>query len=316
MNKKLWLRLICFFIAFLIPAAVALTALLALPKAYGDTFLGELKDKYALLRDTDEKKIVVIGGSSVAFGLDSAKIEEATGYKVVNFGLYATLGTKIMLDLSHVNINKGDIVILAPELDSQTLSLYFNAESAWQGLEGDFSMLFRVGNDNYGDLLAELPHYLSKTVEYAKQGKTINPTGIYRHDSFNEYGDISYTREKNTMPRGVDRTKMISLTPDIFDSEFVDYVNKYIRFAKRHGASVYFSYCPMNEAAMDSSTTDESKKAFTDFIAENINCDIIGDINDSIMSRDLFFDTNFHLNDAGVQEHTARLIDEIKKVIG
>ena len=60
------------------------------------------------------KKIVIVGGSSVAFGFDSQKIEQAfPGYKVVNFGLYADLGTKVMLDLSEDHISEGDIVIVA-----------------------------------------------------------------------------------------------------------------------------------------------------------------------------------------------------------
>ena len=32
-------------------------------------------------------------------------------------------------------------MIIAPELDPQTLSLYFNAEAMWQALDSNFSML-------------------------------------------------------------------------------------------------------------------------------------------------------------------------------
>ena len=50
-------------------------------------------------------------------------MEEMIGMPVVNFGLYATLGTKLMLDLSLGAIKKGDVVVIAPETDPQTYSL-------------------------------------------------------------------------------------------------------------------------------------------------------------------------------------------------
>ncbi len=315
-GRRNWIRLVCMVLAALLPAALAAAALVALPKAYEETFLGELQDKYARLNETDEPKIVVIGGSSVAFGLDSAALEKATGYKVVNFGLYATLGTKIMLDLSVKGINRGDIVVLAPELDNQTLSLYFNATSAWQGLEGDLSMLFRTGRDNWGDLLAQLPDYLSKRVHYATSGEKLSPSGVYRHDSFNEYGDICYPRPYNVMKFQYDRTQTIRLVPEIFDADFLKYLNDYIDRVTHRGAAVYFSYCPMNEAALSKDTTDASVADFNSFIAENVGCEIITDPNSSIMDKGYFYDTNYHLNDAGVTVHTAYLAADILRALG
>ena len=40
---------------------------------------------------------------------------------VVNFGLYANLGTKLMLDLSRSGIGAGDVIVVAPEMNEQTL---------------------------------------------------------------------------------------------------------------------------------------------------------------------------------------------------
>jgi hypothetical protein len=100
----------------------------SLPPQYSPTFYGALDEKYLRLTSTQGEKIVVVGGSSVAFGLDSKLLESYTGMPVVNFGLYADLGTKMMLDLSLAGISEGDVVILSPEIDAQTLSLFFNAE--------------------------------------------------------------------------------------------------------------------------------------------------------------------------------------------
>ena len=43
-----------------------------LPVQFGDTFMGELKSKYERLKETSGKRIVLVGGSGVAFDCDSA----------------------------------------------------------------------------------------------------------------------------------------------------------------------------------------------------------------------------------------------------
>ena len=153
---------------------------------------------------------MIIGGSSVAFGIDSAEIEGATGMKVVNFGLYATLGTKLMTDLARDFIKKGDIVIFSPEIDSQTLSLYFNAESAWQGIGSDLSMLAHVGHDDLGALAGGLPGYLAKLWEYALDGRKAvflidpgdeGPVGVHGFETFaGVMEDVIGQRPKHRQP--------------------------------------------------------------------------------------------------------------------
>ena len=132
-------------VVIVLPLIAALSICFAIPPQYSETYLGELAAKYERLKDTDGAKIILIGGSNLAFGVDSATIEEYMNMPVVNFGLYATLGTKLMLDLSKANIDKGDIIVVCPEMDPQTLSLYFNAEAAWQAADSDYSMLLHVG---------------------------------------------------------------------------------------------------------------------------------------------------------------------------
>ena len=44
-----------------------------LPAQFGNTFMGELKSKYERLKSTEGKRIVLIGGSGVAFDCDSSR---------------------------------------------------------------------------------------------------------------------------------------------------------------------------------------------------------------------------------------------------
>ena len=113
-----------------------------LPACFSDTFMGELPEKVRLLDETEGRRIIVIGGSAAAFGIDSEIIrQEMEDYNVVNFGMYAGLGTKAMLNLSRKSIRRGDIVIVMPEQQEQSLTDYFGAEYFWQTADGHFSLL-------------------------------------------------------------------------------------------------------------------------------------------------------------------------------
>ena len=128
----------------LVPVLLLIFAF-ALPKQYKKTYLAALSDKAALLKSTDQPKIVLIGGSGVAFNLSAELLEqEFPEYRVVNFGLYAGLGTTVMLDLALPDLHKGDIVVFSPELSVQTLSDWLDAEMMWQASEDNPGLLLRL----------------------------------------------------------------------------------------------------------------------------------------------------------------------------
>ena len=105
-----------------------------IPNQYTQTYVGALEGMFDRLNSIDEPKVIVVGGSNVAFGLRSDLMEQELGMPCVNFGLYGTIGTKAMLDLSKSNINKGDIVILATETTRQAMSMYFNPDAMLRAL--------------------------------------------------------------------------------------------------------------------------------------------------------------------------------------
>ena len=74
----------------------------ALPEYYGESYYAELPAMVEKLKTTQGPKIVLVGGSNVAFGVDSALMEDllsqaGESYTVCNFGLYAAVGTSAML---------------------------------------------------------------------------------------------------------------------------------------------------------------------------------------------------------------------------
>ncbi len=297
------------------PLIIVSAVILSTPRVYENTIYGELDDKFELLRNTEGEKIIVIGGSSVAFGLDSKALSENTGMPVVNFGLYAAIGTKAMLELSLAGIGKGDVVVLAPELDRQTLSSYFSAEHILPAIDGDYSMLPRFGADSLLSILGGSFKFAQDKLTLANSPP--DPAGIYNSKNFNEYGDIKAgLRDGNIMQLYYDPATSIDLSADIVEAEFIDYINDYIKTVERKGAKVYFSYCPMNEAALAEGSDGNSIAEFESFLKKNIKCEFISSIENYIYDKAYFYDTNYHLNDTGVKLRTAYLSEDILIALG
>jgi hypothetical protein len=74
--------------------------------------------KHAALRADTPRKIVLVGGSNLAFGVDSTLIREATGCPVVNMGMNGHFGARYMLAEVRDNLRSGDLVIIAWEWDN------------------------------------------------------------------------------------------------------------------------------------------------------------------------------------------------------
>ena len=313
MNKTLKIILAC-LILIAMGVSFIFTAVLMMPEQFDDLYLGELADKYARLRSlSDENKIIIVGGSSVAFGINSQVMEKYLGLPVVNFGLYGPLGTTIMMDLTRGHIKEGDVIVLAPETDEQTMTMTFNGEGFWESCDSDFTMLLKVRFHNWDDMLGSFWVYAQKKLQFFRLGKA-SPDGVYDHDAFNEYGDVIYERMGTIMPEGYDPTVLIDLVPTITNDEYIDYVNDYIAYCERQGATVYYSWPPMNELAIQQD--EDGILKYATFIRENINCPIISDISDYILDAGYFYDTNYHVNDVGVYVHTANLIQDLENVIG
>lgn len=314
MKKKLIIIFITIVLLLSMPGTLLAWGF-ALPEQYRDTFLGELKYKVELLQETPGPRIVLVGGSGIAFGADSALMErELPGYSVVNFGMYAALGTTVMLDLSQPLFREGDIVILIPEQQEQTLSDWFDPAVMWQGLDGAFDLLRLLPRDKLERLAGAFPTFAGQKFAYFVQGQPPQPEGVYRRDSFNEKGDVSSPlRARNEMPGGFDAATPIRFDGDMVTEEFAQRVRDYAQTVSAAGAVLWYAPCPMNGAAVEG---EADIGAFYTALQEKLGVPLIGDPHDFILDAGWFYDTNFHPNSSGRTVYTKALIRAVKAMLG
>lgn len=296
----------------LLPTLLLACALM-LPPQYDETFLGEMKYKVQRLQETEGKRIVFVGGSSVPFSVKSELIQDCfPQYNIVDFGMYADMGIVVMLDWAKTEIHEGDIFILMPEQSSQTLSCYFSGEDVWQAADGAFALIPLLPSKRYEKLAASLPVFAGKKLYYALND-TPKPEGIYARTSFNEYGDIAYPyREYNIMAGGYDPNDLISFSQEILQTDFIAELNNFANEAAAKGASVYYHFPPINEQALAADTTKARIDSYYHFLQEQLSFPVLGNPYHSLMESGWFYDTNYHLNDSGATLFTKYLIEDVK----
>lgn len=270
-----------------------------------NSYLYESINKRERLKNISSPKIVFIGGSSVAFGLDSKQIEEELGYSVVNMGLIADIGLRAMLLEVEEDLKAGDIVVAGAEYE-QFLDYFYGRQTL-------VASLFDINKDFHKKLdfqstarLFEPMHkYVLRKFAYNLSAKKAETTDIYSKSSFNKYGDIiaHWTKEPKTSIYNYAMQNTIS--PDAF--EFTE------KFKERmQSKNITFIMIPPPIQEKQFNINKKIIKEVQDEL-KKYNLSYIKTSHSYTFSDSLFFDSPYHLNRKGIDIRMQHLIFDIKK---
>ena len=272
------------------------------------------------IRNTPSPKIILVGGSNLAFGIDSKAIQDSLGLHVVNMGLYAKLGLKYMLAQVRPYIKQGDVVVVVPEYDQfygdyangdntlNTALLYAPADRIPDFIRSysivDVVLRPRVENARRSFLRAFAAAVGKEDVLFPPDTNT-----VYNRRSFNQYGDaVSHLNKPGMNPDSI----FVKPLPPL--KEFnrgtlkdLNAIESKSREANAHAYFLFPSYIDrsyvINVAAIDS-----LKKK----IAGGMSMPIVGGPKDFVMPKQYFFDTRYHLNREGRYLRTLKMIDVLR----
>lgn len=317
--KRVINTLLALLLAAILPATVLLSSA-ALPAVYSETYYAELPELYRRLREADGQRIIIVGNSDVAFGVNGELLEKLLSqkgfnYTVCPFGLYGAVGTSAMLELSRPELREGDIVVLVAEPLSDVLSTYFGATAYLKCAETDLDLVKPLTRDMQKALFGNLVPYMQERAELSRSGEKPFSGDVYAKSSFNSRCDMVYPRPGNIMTLGYDTATPLDLASVTVEDAFADEVRDYIGEASEAGAQVLLSFSPMNASAV-TDFSDEAVYAYFDLINRAFPCPVISNPNDYILESGWFYDSNLHLNDAGCTLRTELLAEDLLVWLG
>ncbi len=268
-------------------------------------------DKHKLLKITPSPRIILIGGSNLAFGLDSEMLEKELNYQAINMSLHADLGLKLMINEVKPYIKEHDIVVIIPEYEHFFGDFFDGDGVELVGLLDVNPVLIKYLTINQlHKIICNIPLLFKCKINSLKYMVKLDhfSESIYYRSAFNKNGDaVSHLDKKaDAFTKNPPLAKKINTRAIVFLNNFCSYANKY-------GATVYFCFpsFSISEYRENQSQISYLEKE----LKNNLKIQILNSPEDCLFSEDNLFDTSYHMNREGRKIRTRELIDSLKKHI-
>lgn len=273
---------------------------------YSYGYPAALVDKVKRLETIKEPKMILVGNSNLAFGIDSEMLEKNIGMPVVNMGLQAALGNSFHENMAKIAINKGDIVIVC-HTDYSDSGRIEDCALAWTAIENNFELFEIINTTDRIQMLEAMPNYMcNATLLWLTHTGNRRREDIYSRLWFNIYGDNIYPRPKQEGTFGLGEAN----PPEINDT-CVARLNDFETYVKGKGATLLIAAYPI--ATEKNKTNPQVFDDFENELQRKVNIPIISHFSDYFIEPKYFYNMDLHLNDEGVLIRTRLLINDLKK---
>jgi hypothetical protein len=264
-------------------------------------YLTALRDKERLLQTVPPPRVLLVGGSSLAFGVNSKALERALGVPVLNLGLNAGLGLDMILAQAERGLADGDRVMLSPEYRLLDKGRPFDSATVWQVLAIAPSSARDVSARAVPQLLDDgllLPRQRMVALwGYARHGR---PASVYWRHGFNERGDfVGHLGQASQQAGG--KHARVPHPEDLADA--VERLSRFARRAHERGAEVVILPAPF--PADDAAGRRAAVGAVWLTIAHATGLRVVPAWSPD---RSLFWDTEYHLTREGRGAHTREIL--------
>jgi len=273
---------------------------------YSFLYTDHFKDKIKLLSQRKRNSIILFGGSSMAFGVDSKMLSDSTGLPVINIGLQGSLGMTIPLHYVSKYLKSGDIILFAPEYDQ-----YQNENYLGEGktparviLHADPKFLSQA---SFKELKKIIPYSFSTIIEKLKIKLINNFESRKSKISFNEFGDFVYHLDKKN--RFISNQILNTQIGSNLNQECISYVTNINEQIKKRNGLILISFPPiLTQVGINNfNTINEISNAL-----KQTKIPVISNPENYFFEQNFLFEGASHLNNEGRQIRTKKLIKDIK----
>lgn len=297
-------------------------------RTFDDThYMAAMIDKHKRLESLSPPRLIFIGGSNLAFGIDSQRIEKEIGIPTVNMSLHASLGMPFMLNEIEPSIKKGDVIIMSFEYSTDHLlkgdkdfqrhtvqmfpkaQLFLESTFAWPSsvrpIVGYMASLIETIETCVEQIQQTAAHgRRTQAAENTQDNKNKSP---YRRGAFSEHGDVIAHLD-------LEPAKELPIVRQIGSRDYVAFIRRINRFAetaKSRGASVYFMFPPYPLSEFMPNQREIRK--YQDACIAKLNIEILNTPEMFAFPDNYFHDTVYHLRKAGRDLRTSMTLELLKK---
>lgn len=271
--------------------------------------------KHERLEQARSPRIILVGGSNLAFGMNSPRLEEKTGCAVVNMGLVAGVGLDFMLSEVEGAVRRGDLVVLSLEYDA--FSAMFNPAIIRQLLAVRPASAAYLSSAHSGKVI--ISEGLSIVGEITRRALAFGPVDEevqypYVRRGFNRWGDL-------TNHYGAPRC--FEYKPEAMQEGFRELwiprertlarLERFGAMCQKRGAAFVYS-CPPHpiEAVRRHAAT---LTAVMERLRGIETLRLVDTPEDQAYPTESFYDTGYHLNQPAVNERTDRVAVALKSIL-
>lgn len=283
-----------FFILVLLFVSIQLLPRRTVP----NDFMYGVALKHHLADEIQKPKIILVGGSNVAFGFDSREIRDSLGMPVINMGIHGQLGLVFMLNETKAVMKSNDIVFLSPEY---LLSL----KGTWEAKNtaGNF---YPPSKSYYPwDPLANLAYAVQLNRRLLREALAKEVSSGY--DSV--YSSKSFDTTNGDVISHLNQLHHRVLTGSDLKYEYWDgirAINRFAEYAQSKNVKAYFlfptfavSFFQKNENVINRYESD---------IRKGLKIPVLNTPADFKYPDSLYYDTQYHLLKTGRKMRTEELI--------
>lgn len=273
--------------------------------------------KSNLLRTVPSPRIIIVGGSNVAFGIDSERMEQELGIPVINDGLHVALGIAPLNEIKHY-LRSGDIVIISLEYYNFTDEQSFYGQPQYLADWVEFSperiwYLHEPWKQMPSIYTIMLQRKVNRQLNYYLNGFSYEAgRNFYSGDLFNAHGDfIGHLGEGNNRQFKIaDSVYPINLIEDAYV-----YLEDFNQYALSKGAVVFYEAQAHRQTNCER-TGKKNLDRFFNRLKTRTTIPLLTNLDQLCLPDDYFYDTPYHLNEEGRRIRTERLIENLRTILG
>jgi hypothetical protein len=278
----------------------------------GDTYVAAWTAKHRRLLGPGDRRLVLTGGSNLAFGVDSSRLNAAVDRDTINLGLHGGLGLALMVHEIEDGARPGDLVVLIPEYEHFYGDMMNGELPAAELLRHDWTALpylssWRQRKNLVKNSVVMLNAASMALLEKAKATLLRLPEErpysgtIYRRDAFDVHGDVIGNSDRASLPDRVAASN--GRIRGEFNQAAIDEIVRCAEILSARGVefvviypSVSASYWAVNHDLAERVAARMPRKWTRTTPAEWVFDDW------------LFYDSSYHLNQSGRELRTSQLI--------